>query len=229
MKILVTYPLFFGILFSIAGHVVASETPDARQLLDRFRSIDWSEREVGQDKDLFDDAWKVRIEVENALMRLGGTAVVTLIEACQDSNKHVRLLAAYVLGCLNHRPAAPALMRIVDSDTYAPARLAAIEALGRLGAKEEALSLIQAATQDENPHVSNAAKWALSQLEKGERAGDALRDFAVSNFDENKVASAVVGNPAPDFVLTDDAGATVRLADFRGKKNVAIIFLLADW
>ena len=33
-----------------------------------------------------------------------------------------------------------------------------------------------------------------------------------------------VGDPAPDFALTDTEGQSVRLSDFRGKKNVVLAF-----
>jgi cytochrome oxidase Cu insertion factor (SCO1/SenC/PrrC family) len=33
-----------------------------------------------------------------------------------------------------------------------------------------------------------------------------------------------VGDPAPDFTLTDTDGQQVKLSDFRGKKNVALAF-----
>ena len=33
-----------------------------------------------------------------------------------------------------------------------------------------------------------------------------------------------VGDRAPDFTLTDTEGQTVRLSDFRGKKNVVLAF-----
>lgn len=220
--------LAFVIMFFVVGGAFASETLNAEGLLDRFRSIDWSKKEVGQNKDPADDAWKVRIEVENELVALGESAVTTLIEACQDTNQHVRLLAAYVLGMLNHSSAVSALTRIAESDPYAPARLMAIEALGRLGASE-ATSVIQAATQDNNGYIGAAAKWALPRVKNGEGVGDTLRELALSTYDKNQIASAVVGKPAPDFALMNHAGEIVKLSDFRGKKNVVMLFLLADW
>jgi cytochrome oxidase Cu insertion factor (SCO1/SenC/PrrC family) len=33
-----------------------------------------------------------------------------------------------------------------------------------------------------------------------------------------------VGEPAPEFVLTDTAGKEVKLSDFKGKKNVILAF-----
>lgn len=37
-------------------------------------------------------------------------------------------------------------------------------------------------------------------------------------------ASLKVGDKAPDFELPDQNGNTVRLSDFKGKKNVALAF-----
>jgi peroxiredoxin len=39
--------------------------------------------------------------------------------------------------------------------------------------------------------------------------------------------SIEVGDQAPDFELRDQFGATVRLSDFRGEKNVVLIFFTA--
>lgn len=35
-----------------------------------------------------------------------------------------------------------------------------------------------------------------------------------------------VGDQAPDFALTDQNGQTVRLSDYRGKKNVVLAFYI---
>lgn len=38
------------------------------------------------------------------------------------------------------------------------------------------------------------------------------------------MATKLSNRPAPDFALTDIHGATVRLSDYRGKKNVVLVF-----
>ena len=39
----------------------------------------------------------------------------------------------------------------------------------------------------------------------------------------------VVGQPAPDFTLPDAAGRPVRLADYRGRKPVVVVFYRGYW
>jgi peroxiredoxin len=38
-----------------------------------------------------------------------------------------------------------------------------------------------------------------------------------------------VGQPAPEFALKDQSQQDVKLADFRGKKNVVLVFYPLDW
>jgi len=38
-----------------------------------------------------------------------------------------------------------------------------------------------------------------------------------------------VGQPAPDFVLKDQNQKEVKLSDFKGKKNVVLVFYPLDW
>src|SRR6202162_1023652 len=38
-----------------------------------------------------------------------------------------------------------------------------------------------------------------------------------------------VGQPAPEFALKDQSQQEVKLADFRGKKNVVLVFYPLDW
>jgi cytochrome oxidase Cu insertion factor (SCO1/SenC/PrrC family) len=38
-----------------------------------------------------------------------------------------------------------------------------------------------------------------------------------------------VGQPAPDFTLEDSDGKNVSLEDYRGKKNVVLVFYRGHW
>lgn len=39
----------------------------------------------------------------------------------------------------------------------------------------------------------------------------------------------MVGKPAPNFTLTDQHGRKISLEDYKGKKNVVILFYPLDW
>ena len=41
---------------------------------------------------------------------------------------------------------------------------------------------------------------------------------------QSQEASPEVGNNAPDFSLVDASGKEMKLGDFKGKKNVALVF-----
>ncbi len=211
---------------SVTTASVAGE--NAEDMLRAFSAIDWDSREVGQDKDLADTAWQTRMRVERGLISLGAEAVPASVEACESSDRHVRLLAAYALGYLNDAAAVAPLIRVAGEDDYAAARLMAVEALGRLGARE-AEAVVAAAAEDTNRYIREAAEWALPRTISGEGVGDSLRQLALETWDDLPMAAAKVGELAPDFALADADGRVVRLSDYRGHKNVVIISLLADW
>lgn len=51
-------------------------------------------------------------------------------------------------------------------------------------------------------------------------------DLSLTPFD---LARVKVGDPAPDFVLEDMDGKRISLSDFRGKKNVVLVFNRGYW
>lgn len=210
------------------GGLAWGEEPDreARALLDRIAAIDWDSRAVSEEKDLSDDAWKTRIEVEHGLLALGKTGVATLIGACQDENPHVRALAASCLGCLDDPTAIPALRSMAQGDSHPPAQVLALEALGRLGAAapEDWIEDLAAAEDA----VGRAASWALARSKEGEGIGSSLRESAMATYDPSGIATARIGQPAPDFDLDNRDGNRVRLSDYRGKSAVVLVFMLSD-
>jgi cytochrome oxidase Cu insertion factor (SCO1/SenC/PrrC family) len=68
------------------------------------------------------------------------------------------------------------------------------------------------------PPGANTAGAGATNSSGVEQAGAASQQPAAP------VTHLKVGDPAPDFALTDTEGQTVRLSDFRGKKNVVLAF-----
>ena len=60
--------------------------------------------------------------------------------------------------------------------------------------------------------------------QKAAPANTPASDSAASGQPAAPVTHLKAGDPAPDFALTDTEGQTVRLSDFRGKKNVVLAF-----
>ena len=58
----------------------------------------------------------------------------------------------------------------------------------------------------------------------GSNAANAAQAAASPQQPSAPVTHLKVGDPAPDFELTDTEGQKVRLSDFRGKKNVVLAF-----
>lgn len=220
-----------ALLMTLPAPGMGGDSPTGRvdEWLARFRQIDWDARAVGIRKGPLDDAWKTRLTVEHELLAAGQEGVPTLVAACTDANRHVRCLAALCLGLLNDARAVPALSRLAAEDRDPMVRLRAVEALGRLGAGSAVDVVKSVTTNDSSIHVRNAAKWALPRVEAGRGVGASLRKVALKQFDANRLATAVVGRPAPDFTLTRGDGTPLSLHDFRGKRNVVLLFMLADW
>jgi hypothetical protein len=79
--------------------------------------------------------------------------------------------------------------------------------------------------KDANRDVCSHAAFAIERDDKPQP--DAIRQ-ALRDYDLKKMATAKVGEKAPDFALTSAAGKEVRLSDFRGKKPVVLVFVYGD-
>ncbi len=60
-------------------------------------------------------------------------------------------------------------------------------------------------------------------------AGSYVQDGLMMKKKTRSGYRVLVGKPAPDFVLPDQEGNSVRLADYRGKHPVLLIFVRGDW
>jgi HEAT repeat protein len=120
-----------------------------------------------RDVDMF-----VRVNVTDALIRVGHAAVRGLAEALRDENRAVRRAAAKALGKIRHTDAVGAL-RDAIGDEDADVRRFTAQALGRIG-DTSAVDALGRALRDEDVRVRKAAAGALWDM--GEAALPVLRE-----------------------------------------------------
>lgn len=177
---------------------------------------------------LADEDWRVRTLAVRDLVRLGAPATPALILGLGNANAHVRHVAAMVLGITRAMEAAPALERALREDGDPVVRSQAAIALGQIG-QDRSLEAVQAAQKDDpSKDVQHQAELAAYAITHGKTATPEL-PRAWASLDESKFARVQIGQPAPDFQLPDTEGRTWRLADFRGRKPVVLIWIFADW
>lgn len=81
-----------------------------------------------------------------------------------------------------------------------------------------ALSLFCLTCQKSGPSAGESAGGNFNNSSANAQANSATQPPAAPQ------TQLKVGDHAPDFALTDTEGQTVRLSDFRGKKNVVLAF-----
>jgi HEAT repeat protein len=169
--------------------------------------------------------WKARMEALVRLAKIGPAATPVLIEALKDSKPATREFAALALVLFADSTTMPALERAL-ADPAPGVRLYAIQALSMLGplprTKDNELIL----TTD--PSIFGVRPMMAAALERTDRPIVAEMRKALAEYDLRKMDSARLGHTAPDFTLTDYAGKTVRLSQFRGK-TVVLRFILFDY
>lgn len=177
---------------------------------------------------LEDQDWRVRILAVRDLVQLGLPAMPGLLQGTENTNAHVRQVAAMTMGIIRATNAAPALEKLLRQDQDEVVRSQAAVSLGQIGLRRS-LTTVQAAQKDDaSRDVQHQAELAAYSIEHGKSAApDLMRAWA--GLDEGKFGRLQVGQPAPDFELSDTEGRRWRLTDFRGKQAVVLIWVFADW
>lgn len=177
--------------------------------------------------DLDNKDWKIRLLAVRDLVKLSenGKRIAVGLE---HSSPHVREITAMALGIVKETNAVESLNEIVREDPNAMVRSRAVIALGQIEA-QSSLSLLREKQEDDpSGDVRHQCELAIDQIEKQAGSTPTLKD-AFLTLDESSFGEVAAGQKAPDFVLEDTEGNTWRLSDFRGEKNVVLIWVFADW
>lgn len=230
MRIIRFSVLMLICILALLQSTLAAERKDPQQWLEHFaKSWDETEwgpagRRVGYMRSLDDRGWPARMLSMQALVAEGKKSIPALVKALQSTDRPTRILAAQTLGYLGADAPREALLEAAKNDADASVRLYAVDALGMRGGdvgKEMATLLSKEKNNDVRRHIAYARQ----------RKGKAIDRSVVKtllDWDPKTIDSATLGQPAPDFALSTLLGKTVQLSDYRGKKNVVLVFIYGD-
>jgi hypothetical protein len=175
------------------------------------------------DKDYPD--WKVRMAGLVELAKQGPGVVPVLVETLRKGSPTARDFAAQALSLF----AEPVMRDALDQAVGAAepgVRMFAIHALSMLGplpATERNHDI-----RDKDPSYWGVRPMMAAALERDDKPNPAALRKTLAEYDLRLMDSARVGEPAPDFTLTDFTGKPRRLSDLRGH-TVVLRFILFDF
>jgi peroxiredoxin len=177
---------------------------------------------AGDDRLLAKGAWKARMTALCALSKLGKDAIPVLLRGLDDKDDEVRELAAQAIGYLGDSSVIERLDQAIRLDPSATVRIYAAIAHGSIsGDLPEAFA--QEILQND-PHSMVRSRLELTRQRGSHKASSLARD-GLASFDLAKMDSARIDVLAPDFSLVDLDGQVYQLSDFRGKKDVVLVFV----
>ncbi len=173
-----------------------------------------------------DPGWKTRMEGLIKLVKAGPGVTPVLTEALNKGSPLAREFAAQALVLFADPRSRSALDQAVE-DPQPGVRIQAIHALSMLGRLTRTERLERMLVNDPN-------RWGVrpmleAALDREDRPDAAALRKALADYDLRTLASARVGEMAPDFTLTNFTGKTYRLSQFRGKQTVVLRFILFDF
>ncbi len=199
---------------------IADTARSPAETIDSFRGA-W-DAPTGAMRPLDDGAWKARVEALCDLVKLGPESLPALTAALNDDDPEVRGLVAQAIGFLGDASAAETLDRVLADDPDPTVRMYAADALGMSGAMKTDLLYELVAELDDNKDVRAHVHLALSRNSAG-LSPDVRKQF--EEFRPDAIDTARLGEPAPDFTLTDVQGTTHRLSELRGKTAAILTFI----
>jgi len=186
--------------------------------LERYRKLEFPPSEEN-----FDKGWKDRVALEFQVVNAADLG--TLRTALKDPDPLVRSMAARTLGIRGDKDSAESLAELVKSDSEYMVRIRAVEALGHLKMRAEAIDL---AKKDAHLAVQWAADTAARQIKSDTDYASQMRQAFAAGIKRASMDSAIVGQKAPDIAALTIDGKPFKLSDVLGKKPIAIYFAAFD-
>jgi len=187
----------------------------------------WRPKKVrgGYMRPLDDRGWQARMIALQQLVKGGKQSVPVLVETLKRGRVPERILAAQALGYLAPHAPVDVLLESARSDEHPAVRLYAVDSLGMQGHAAQSVDWKSLLAKEGNRDVKMHIKYAR------ERNGAPVKKevvAALKNWNADSMNTAALGKPAPQFTLKSAQGKTVRLADFKGKQAVVLVFIYGD-
>jgi hypothetical protein len=210
-----------ALAFAWAGPLVplppASAQP-AASALEKYRKLAFPPKEEN-----FDKGWQERVALEYEV--INAADLQSLRSGLKDKDPFVRSVAARALGIRADKDSAGALAELAKSEPEYMVRIRAVEALGFLRMKPEA---IESAKKDASLGVRWTAERAAGQLKSDADYAAQVRRAYAAGIKREAMGAAKVGQPAPDFIAQTIDGKPFTLSTVMGKKPIAIYFAAFD-
>jgi mycoredoxin-dependent peroxiredoxin len=188
-------------------------------ILTRFQS-DWG-RPGGDERKVRPQGWKARMTALVELARLGSDLVPVLLGGLDDRDDEVRELSAQMLGYTDDASVVARLDRAIREDPSATVRIYA--AVGRSALTGEIPDSLAEEIRANDPSFMVRERVKLT-LARPPVPREPTIIETLSSYDLATMNTARLGELAPEFALKELSGPTVRLSDYRGNKNVVLIF-----
>lgn len=201
----------------VLGAVLAATSPGQAQPpspLDKYRNLKYPPTRENANK-----GWQERILVEFEVVN--SATLDALRAGLKDKDPFVRSIAARALGIRGDKESADALASLAKTDPEGMVRIRAVEALGLLKLKLEAIELAQ---KDSSDGVRWVAKIAAGQVKADMDARELMQKTYEAGINKDKLGVAKVGQPAPDFTAHTSDGKPFKLSSVLGKKPILIYF-----
>jgi len=173
--------------------------------------------------DNFNKGWKERVLVEFEI--INSASLGALRAGLKDRDPFVRSIAARALGIRGDKASAEALAELVKADPEYMVRARAVESLGLLKMKPEAIEL---AKKDPNDGVQWVARMAAGQIQSKTDYGALVRKAYAAGIKRDDLGVARVGQVAPDFAALTSDGKPFKLSTVLGKKPIVVYFAAFD-